>query len=93
MKIIFSTLELVAYWDDGDCGPYGDDYNWDWCGANSGEPCKQQVTTDQCPSGTANLKIVEGNQNAVDTEQNFQLGNCWFTYYAEYQCSESGNFS
>ena len=91
IKIYFSFVsELVAYWDNGYCGAYGDDFNWDWCGANSGEPCKEQVQTHQCPSGIANLKTVEGDQNAVRTKNNYQLNGCWFTYYATYSCSESG---
>merc|ERR1712232_1067440 len=23
---------LAAYWDNGECGPHGDNYNWEWCG-------------------------------------------------------------
>ena len=90
MIIVFATLELVSYWDNGNCGPYGDDYNWQWCGESTGEPCQQQVTTDQCPSGTADLKIVEGDQNAVGVQDNYKIDDCWFTYYAEYACSQSG---
>ena len=80
---------MISYWDNGDCGPYGDDYNWDWCGADSGEPCKKQVQTDTC-CGFANLKTVEGDQNAITTNDSYSLDDCWYTYYATYSCSESG---
>merc|ERR1712232_222390 len=22
---------LAAYWDNGDCGPHGNNHNWEWC--------------------------------------------------------------
>ena len=79
-------LDVVAYWDNEECGPYGDDNNWDWCGANSGEACKQRVTTGQCPSGVAKLDYVEGDQHATTAQNNFLLDDCWFTYFATYSC-------
>ena len=80
---------MISYWDYGECGPYGDDYNWDWCGADSGEACQHEVKTDQCTSGTANLKSVQGNQMATDWESNYKIDDCWYTYYAIYECDTS----
>ena len=77
----------MSYWDNGDCGPYGDDYNSQWCGGSEG--CKQQVKTDQCTSGTANLKTVEGDQNANGWAKNYKIDDCWYTYYAIYECDTS----
>jgi len=83
------NCELTSYWDNGDCGNCGDDKNWEWCGKDSGEPCKQTVQTDHCPSGTANLKTIKGNPSAEEGAKNYQIDGCWFTYYATYECDTS----
>ena len=84
--MFFIKTELVSYWDQGDCGPYGNDYNWDWCWKG----CKQEVVTNVCPDGTAQLKTVEGDPYATTFNKNYQVDGCWFAYYATYACSDSG---
>ena len=90
--MIFILIELISsYWDNGiPCGPYGDDFNWNWCGADSGDPCKEQVQTDQCSSGFANLYTVEGDENANAPKDNYVWNGTRYTYYATYSCSETG---
>merc|ERR1712232_1273632 len=49
-------LRLAAYWDNGECGPRGDNYNWEWCGRWSFN-CSDTVavSTQICTSGRARL--------------------------------------
>ena len=81
-------ITVVAYWDDGSCGPYGDDANWEWCDNRSGGPCQNQVSTQRCPSGSATLQYVHGNQFAKDNHelQNYERNGCYYAYYAIYKC-------
>ena len=80
---------LFAYWDNGDCGSYGDDHNWEWCDTNNGGPCKEQVNTSKCPSGIARLTSVQGDQFAKGATDNYQDPNidCFYTYFATYTCT------
>ena len=80
---------LVAYWDNGNCGSYGDDHNWEWCDTNNGGPCKEQVNTSKCQSGIAKLTSVQGNQFAKGGADNYQdpKTNCSYTYFATYTCT------
>ena len=77
---------IIAYWDRGSCGPNGDDFNWDWCDRNRGGPCKKDVSTNKCPSGTASLQKVYGNQHLTGYSTQYQVNGCGFAYYAIYYC-------
>ena len=85
---VVDVVEVVAYWDHGSCGPYGDDGNWEWCDKRYGGPCENQVLTNKCPSGSATLRRVHGNQFAKDNNelQNYKLKGCSYAYYATYAC-------
>jgi hypothetical protein len=67
---------LVAYWDSGECGEHGNDFNWAWCGRTAQE-CPDTLWTDSCPSGAANL---------VWMQKSVELDGCQYKYYAQYQC-------
>ena len=92
---IGGQIALVAYWDIGSCGPYGDDYNWEWCDTRNGGPCKKQVSTSKCKSGIARLNNVYGNQFARgydDLKDNYRdpETGCPYVYFANYICA--GNY-
>ena len=89
---------LVAYWDEGSCGPYGNDHNWEWCDTSKGGPCKKQVSTSKCRSGIAELTSVKGNElakwskknNGIDDIPNFYQDpktGCKYAYFATYTCT------
>ena len=91
---------MIAYWDNGSCGPNGSNANWEWCDKSGGGACKENVKTEKCPSGTASLKKVFGNQHATehveqqhDTQLNMQQlfsyhrNGCNYAYYAIYACT------
>ena len=97
--VIFSTpIEeslLPAYWDDGSCGPYGNDHNWEWCDTNMGGPCKKQVNTLKCRSGIAKLTEVKGDELASSIQLNPNVyqdpkTGCRYAYFATYTCT-TGN--
>ena len=90
---------LPAYWDDGSCGPYGNDHNWEWCDTNMGGPCKKQVNTLKCRSGIAKLTEVKGDELAssikISTNQEKNVyqdpkTGCRYAYFATYTCT-TGN--
>lgn len=69
---------LAAYWDNGECGPHGDDHNWEWCDRWNFR-CQESVVvpTNICASGRA----------ALAHKQTFTSdGNCTYAYYAQYEC-------
>ena len=80
---------VLAYWDLGSCGPNGDNANWNWCGKRGGGACKESVKTRKCPSGTASLKQIFGNQHATEDDVLFEyhLNGCKYAYYAIYACT------
>merc|ERR1712226_1226779 len=72
--------QLAAYWDYGNCGPHGDNNNWDWCGTWTFScPATRAVPAELCSSGTAAL---------VDTKMFSRIGGCPYAYYAQYACSD-----
>ena len=79
---------IIAYWDRGGCGPNGDDFNWDWCDRNRGGPCKKDVSTNKCASGTASLQKVYGNQYLSGYSTQYQVNGCSYAYYAIYSCKD-----
>ena len=81
---------MIAYWEQGSCGPYGNDYNWEWCDTLKGGPCKKQVNTPKCQSGIAELTSVKGNEFAKHpVSNNFQdpKSGCKYAYFATYTCT------
>merc|ERR1712232_1474952 len=71
-------LRLAAYWDNGECGPRGDNYNWEWCGRWSFN-CSDTVavSTQICTSGRARL---------AHQQRFVSVGSCTYAYYAQYSC-------
>lgn len=90
--------KLVSYWDAGGCGPYGNDYNRNWCMAAPqlvpGGPgglafgqtidCKPLVSVPSgtCPSGHAKLGHMYGNGQCC-----LSVAGCDMFYYAQYECT------
>merc|ERR1712232_887738 len=69
---------LAAYWDNGECGPHGNDHNWEWCDRWNFR-CQKSVavSTDICTSGRAVL---------ASTKTFISVGHCTYAYYAQYEC-------
>merc|ERR1712232_46611 len=69
---------LSAYWDNGECGPEGNNHNWEWCDSWNFK-CRKSVnvSTDICSSGRAVL---------ANTKTFNSVGNCTYAYYAQYEC-------
>ena len=80
MLILYMLLELIAYWSNDTCQPFGENYNWEWC-EKSNMQCNQQVATDLCDSGIAYLKAVHYHH---------VLYECQYFYFAEYSCNQLG---
>merc|ERR1719261_610161 len=76
---------LTAYWESGDCGAHGNDFNWDWCGRQAGE-CAETVSVDSslCASGTAVLEVMSGDGSA----NSYTRDDCNYFYHAQYLCAE-----
>ena len=91
--IILSHLgvDLLAYWDQGSCGPDGDNANWEWCDTDRGGNCDPVVMTDKCRSGVATLIDIQGKETSTSYQDLFQFDGCNYAYYARYTCS--GKFS
>jgi hypothetical protein len=73
---------LQAYWESGTCGVHGDDHNWGWCGQQVGH-CPLRVTTDLCPSGTAELATFHG----TGAQNSYTRDGCNYFYLAQYRCT------
>lgn len=81
---------LTAYWDYGNCGPMGDDYQSHWCGgAVEGQDpyssCQRTVAvaTSICLSGVAELVSVRGTGSCC----RLRLDGCDYAYFAQWQCA------
>jgi len=74
---------LVAYWDDGNCGPVGDDHNWQWCKETKAK-CAKFICTSECPSGQAELVYKRGGNHLGS----LTIDGCSYAYFAQYHCSE-----
>ena len=73
---------LVSYWDIGNCGPAGNDANWNICGHQNFN-CPDTIDLDTCPDGIA-FKLNEygnGEWGSYVDENN-----CEYFYYTEYVC-------
>jgi hypothetical protein len=73
---------LTAYWESGDCGVHGNDWNWGWCGHTLGN-CQMLVDTDLCPSGEAELAAYHGT-GAINS---YTRNGCNYFYHAQYRCT------
>lgn len=71
---------LAGYWDNGECGPHGDNHNWEWCDRWQFN-CTDTVTvsTQICTSGRARL---------AHQQRFVSVGACTYAYYAQYACVE-----
>lgn len=69
---------MAAYWDLEQCGPHGDNHNWDVCGRWLFQcPKTRTVPTSLCTSGRANL---------IENRSFVRIGDCTYAYYAQYAC-------
>lgn len=73
----------VAYWDRGNCGPNGDDGNWNWCGHTAGT-CQSTVNTSLCTSQQARLLEMQGPVS----DGSITIDGCQYYYFARYTCEE-----
>jgi len=83
---------LTAYWESGNCGVHGNDYNADWCGGvvNGNHPashCQEFVTVSSsiCASEVATLHSYEGDGTCCNS---VTIDNCNYAYFAQYRCAE-----
>ena len=75
---------LTAYWESGNCGVHGNDWNWDWCGNQAGDcPDTRQVDSSLCASGSAVLETMSGTGAA----NSYTRDGCNYFYHAQYVCS------
>jgi uncharacterized protein YfaP (DUF2135 family) len=72
---------LSAYWEHGNCGVHGNDWNWHWCGTTAGN-CPLIVATDLCPSGEAELAAYHGTGEAYS----YHRDGCDYFWHAQYRC-------
>ena len=77
---------LVAYWDRGSCGAFGNDNNYAWCNKESGEGCYETVQTNDCPQGIATLQEFYGDPYSSEHNDAFEWAGCKYQYYAIYAC-------
>merc|ERR1712038_915562 len=81
--------ELTAYWDKNTCGPFGEDANWNRCGANSFDGCVDsqeiQVSTTHCATGSAVLFETKGNGTSGSYVDAY---GCEYSYFATWHCKE-----
>jgi len=72
---------LTAYWEHGNCGVHGNDWNWGWCGNQAGV-CPLTVSTDLCVSGEAELAAYHGTGEAYS----YHRDGCDYFWHAQYRC-------
>merc|ERR1719183_2163835 len=72
---------LSAYWEHGNCGVHGNDWNWHWCGTTAGN-CPLTVATDLCPSGEAELAAYHGTGEAYS----YHRDGCDYFWHSQYRC-------
>jgi len=72
---------ISAYWESGNCGPMGNDWNWGWCGTSSGN-CPVTVETHYCASGEAELVAYHG----TGAGNSYSRDGCNYFYHAQYRC-------
>jgi len=72
---------ISAYWESGNCGAMGNDWNWAWCGTTAGN-CATMVETSYCASGEAELVEFHGTGAA----NSYSRDGCNYFYHAQYRC-------
>jgi len=72
---------ISAYWESGNCGAMGNDWNWGWCGTTAGN-CPTMVETSYCASGEAELVAFHGTGAA----NSYSRDGCNYFYHAQYRC-------
>jgi hypothetical protein len=72
---------ISAYWESGNCGTMGNDWNWGWCGNTAGN-CPTMVETQYCASGEAELVAFSGTGAA----NSYSRDGCNYFYHAQYRC-------
>jgi hypothetical protein len=84
-----SVAELAAYWDDGNCGPQGDDYNVGVCGRGTGGgDCPKVRAVSSCKTGEAIFLEKVGQQRCSACPLwRENTGDCWYHYMAYYLCA------
>jgi len=58
---------LSAYWEHGNCGVHGNDWNWGWCGNQAGNcplTISNELVSEICASGEAELAAFHGTGEA-----------------------------
>ena len=81
---IYKNISVhIAYWDLGNCGKLGNNFNWNICGERAGTTtlfgaCPLYVDTVQCRSGRAIMK---------NFRKYYVEDGCMYFYYAEYACT------
>jgi hypothetical protein len=79
--VIEYDARITAYWETGNCGPQGNDWNWAWCDRQAFN-CQTEVETDYCASGRAALVHTHG----TGAGNSYVSEGCNYFYYAQYQC-------
>jgi len=77
---------LSAYWESGNCGAEGNDWNWHWCGQRAGN-CPTTISTLICDSGDAELAEYHGTGEA----NSYTRDGCNYFWHAQYRCTEAEN--
>jgi hypothetical protein len=72
---------ISAYWESGNCGAMGNDWNWGWCGTTAGN-CPTMVETSYCASGEAELVAFHG----TGAGNSYSRDGCNYFYHAQYRC-------
>jgi len=76
--------QLTAYWERGNCGVHGNDWNWGWCNNQAGT-CPHTVMTDYCASGAAELAEYRGDGSEASY---VDANGCQYWWHAQYVCLE-----
>jgi Notch-like protein len=77
---------LSAYWEHGDCGVHGNDWNWHWCGQQAGEcpnTIENELVSEICASGVAELAAFDGTGEA----HSYHRDGCDYFWHAQYRCA------
>jgi len=79
---------LSAYWEHGNCGCRGNDFQNGWCGGIGRGQCPEQVTVDPslCPAGYALLAEFNGQGGAGAGRFWTDANGCDFIWHAQYVC-------
>merc|ERR1719323_2513538 len=77
--------DLVAYWDQGACGPGGNDLNWGICGYRNGT-CPDEIVLNTCPATHKAVLHRQLGKGMPPLSWNVSLNGCTYNYYAEYVC-------